>query len=81
MTSFQVVYAAQGCEAQNGLATALGVHRDDTGALLVNAHQQTSIPGLYAAGDVVRGLSQVVVACAEAAIAATDIHNQLRAIP
>jgi thioredoxin reductase (NADPH) len=46
--------------------------------LIVNAHQETSVPRLYAAGDVVRGLNQVVVAAAEAAIAATDIHNKLR---
>ena len=52
---------------------------DEHGALVVNAHQETSVPRLYAAGDVVRGLNQVVVAAAESAIAATDIHNKLRA--
>ncbi len=36
------------------------------------------VPRLYAAGDVVCGLNQVVVAAAERAIAATDIHNKLR---
>jgi len=36
------------------------------------------VPGLYAAGDLVGGLNQVVVAGAESAIAATDIHNRLR---
>ena len=44
----------------------------------VNAHQQISIPGIFAAGDLVRGLNQVVVAAAEAAVAATEMHNQLR---
>jgi thioredoxin reductase (NADPH) len=38
----------------------------------------TSIPGFYAAGDVVRGLNQIAVATAEAAVAATAIHNALR---
>ena len=38
----------------------------------------TGVPGLYAAGDVVRGLNQIAVATAEAAVAATDIHNRLR---
>jgi thioredoxin reductase (NADPH) len=51
---------------------------DEHGALEVSAHQETSIPGLYAAGDVIRGLNQVVVAAAESAIAATAIHNRLR---
>jgi len=75
---FEVCYAALGCAIQNRLATALGAELDAVGSLKVNAHQQTSVPGLYAAGDVVRGLNQVVIAAAEAAIAATDIHNQLR---
>jgi thioredoxin reductase (NADPH) len=76
--TFDVCYCALGCVPQNQLATSLGARRDTAGALIVNSHQETSIRGLYAAGDVVRGLNQVVVAGAEAAIAATDIHNQLR---
>jgi thioredoxin reductase (NADPH) len=75
---FDVCYTALGCSLRNQLAASIGAALDEGGALLVTAHQQTSIPGLYAAGDVVKGLSQVVVAAAEAAIAATDIHNQLR---
>ena len=78
---FDVCYSALGCMPQNRLATGVGAALDDTGALVVDAHQETSVPGLYAAGDVVRGLNQVVVAAAEAAIAATDIHNKLRQDP
>jgi thioredoxin reductase (NADPH) len=76
--AFDVIYSALGCVPQQQLAAALGAARDAGGALIVNAHQQTSVDGLYAAGDIVRGLDQVVVAAAEAAIAATDIHNRLR---
>ncbi len=76
--TFDVVYSALGCAPQLDLAADLGARRDEANALIVNAHQQTSVDGLYAAGDVVRGLNQVVVACADAAIAATDIHNRLR---
>jgi thioredoxin reductase (NADPH) len=75
---FDVVYSALGCRARTQLAADLGASLDENGALRVNAHQQTSVPGLYAAGDIVRGLNQVVVAAAEAAIAATDMHNRLR---
>jgi thioredoxin reductase (NADPH) len=77
---FDVVYIALGCSAQHDLARSLSAVCDEHGALRVNAHQETSVPGLYAAGDVVRGLSQVVVAAAESAIAATDIHNKLRGV-
>jgi thioredoxin reductase (NADPH) len=76
--SFDVVYLALGCSSQNALARSLGARCDEHGALEVNAHQETTVPGLYAAGDVVRGLNQIVVAAAESAIAATDIHNKLR---
>jgi thioredoxin reductase (NADPH) len=75
---FDLAYIALGCSAQNKMALELHARCDEYGALQVNAHQETTVPGLYAAGDVVRGLNQVVVAAAEAAIAATDIHNKLR---
>jgi thioredoxin reductase (NADPH) len=75
---FDVLYLALGCTPRHDLARSLGAACDESGALRVNAHQETSIARLYAAGDVVRGLNQVVVAAAESAIAATDIHNKLR---
>ena len=75
---FDVAYLALGCSAQHRLAKDLGAACDSQGALIVNGHQETSVPRLYAAGDLVRGLNQVIVAAAEGAIAATDIHNKLR---
>jgi len=75
---FDVFYSALGCSPRNRLATSLGAACDETSQLLVSSHCETSVPQLYAIGDVVRGLNQVVVAAAEAAIAATHIHNRLR---
>ncbi len=77
-TAFDLVYSALGTSPNAALAEMLGARTDDDGRMLVDAHQQTSVPGLYAAGDVVRGLNQIAVASAEAAIAATAIHNALR---
>jgi thioredoxin reductase (NADPH) len=77
---FDCVYLALGCELQNRLAVLWGADHDNEGNLIVDAHQQTSVEGLYAAGDVVRGLNQITVATAEAAIAATDIHRRLRGL-
>lgn len=77
---FDCLYLALGCEMQSRLAVQWGAAHDPDNNLLVNAHQETSIDGLYAAGDVVRGLNQIAVAAAEAAIAATDIHKRLRAL-
>jgi thioredoxin reductase (NADPH) len=76
--SFDHLYLALGCEPQSALALACGARRDGDGDLVVDAHQMTSADGLFAAGDVVRGLNQISVATGEAAIAATAIHNRLR---
>ena len=52
-----VLYPALGCEIRSDLATALGARCDEQGALLVDDKQRTSVPGLYAAGDVVSDLA------------------------
>jgi thioredoxin reductase (NADPH) len=71
------LYPALGADAQSGLAAALGAQLDGDGALLVDAHLQTSVPGLYAIGDVVSALNQISVAVGHAAIAATTVHRRL----
>ena len=77
MHRFDSIYVALGLCARSALAVALGAEHDADGALTVDAHQQTTVPGLYAAGDVVPGLAQISVAMGQAAIAATAIHNGL----
>ncbi len=74
---FQVVYAALGTDPRSDLAKCVGATSDDSGCLQVDSHQRTVVPGVYAAGDIVRGLHQISVAMGEAAIAATAIHNGL----
>lgn len=73
---FDILYSALGLRCRSSLATALGAASDDRGALIVDAHNRTTVAGLYAAGGVVKGLDQVVVAIGHAAVAATDIHNR-----
>jgi thioredoxin reductase (NADPH) len=77
---FDLVYSALGTSPNADLAGSLGARAADDGCLFVDARQATSVAGLYAAGDVVRGLNQIAVAGAEAAIAATAIHNALREV-
>ena len=74
---FDAVYPMLGCHNRSELATALGAECLDAGDLVCDEHLQTSVPGLYAAGDVVNALNQVSVATGHAAIAATAIHNAL----
>ncbi|WP_287927592.1 NAD(P)/FAD-dependent oxidoreductase [Brevundimonas sp.] len=78
--TFDLVYSALGTSPNAELAQGLKARLAPDGRLEVDLHQATSVPGLYAAGDVVRGLNQIAVATAEAAVAATDIHNRLRRI-
>jgi len=75
--AFDCVYAALGVIPRNDLAVKAGAKLDAGGRLFVTDHQETSAPGLYAAGDVVRGLNQISTAEGEGAIAATHIHNAL----
>lgn len=75
---FDHVYSALGTTPAVDLAVRLGARRADDGRLAVDDHQATSVPGLWAVGDVVRGLNQIAVATAEAAVAATAAHNELR---
>lgn len=72
---FDVLYSALGMKVRSDLAVALGAEHDAQGALIVDDHNRTSVAGLYAAGDVVRDLSQIVVGMGHAAVAATDMHN------
>jgi thioredoxin reductase (NADPH) len=74
---FDVLYPALGCRVHSDLATALGAKSNSVGCLVVDDKQQTTVEGLYAAGDVVSDLHQIVVAEGHAAIAATAIHNRL----
>jgi thioredoxin reductase (NADPH) len=71
------VYPALGCTARSDLATGLGAECTDVGTLRVDNHQQTTVPGLYAVGDVVSDLHQLAVATGHAAVAATAVHNRL----
>jgi thioredoxin reductase (NADPH) len=73
---FDVLYSALGLEYRATLGRSLGAEQDANGSLLVDAHNQTTAKGLYAIGDVARGLDQVVVAMGHAAVAATHIHNR-----
>lgn len=74
---FDTVYSSLGTVVQTSLAIALGAKHNKDGNLLVNSHQETNIPGLYAIGDIVAGLNQMCVASSHGAIAAVTIFNKL----
>jgi thioredoxin reductase (NADPH) len=74
---FDVIYPVLGCDVRSELGRALGARHNSVGCLEVDAHQQTTVKGLYAVGDVVSDLHQIAVGTGHAAVAATHIHNNL----
>lgn len=74
---FDILYPCLGARFRSELATQLRAKCLESGALIVDEYLQTSVPGLYAIGDVVEGLKQMSVAVGQAAQAATAIHNGL----
>ena len=74
---FDSVYPALGSRIRSEVAVAAGVDASEDGCIKVDAHQQTSIPGLFAAGDVVQGLDQISNAMGQAGVAAVKIRNLL----
>ena len=74
---FDTLYPTLGSEPNNALAAQVGAQLDEAGEIVTGDDQQTSVEGLYAAGDVVHALNQIAVAVGHAAIAATKIHNRL----
>jgi thioredoxin reductase (NADPH) len=76
-----VLYPALGCQVRSELAGAPDADRTEIGNVRVDAHQQTTVECLYAAGDVVSDLHQLAVATGHAAIATTAIHNRLHQNP
>lgn len=47
----------------------LGADATEEGCVVVDSHQRTSVPGLYAAGDVVLSLDQISNAMGQAGVA------------
>jgi thioredoxin reductase (NADPH) len=74
---FDILYPVLGCLVRSNLATSLGALTADVGTLIVDEHLRTTVPNLYAVGDVVSDLHQIAVGTGHAAIAATHIHNSL----
>ena len=75
--TFDSIYPALGSDTHTQLGEMVGAKLADDGCFLCDSHQRTSVPGLYAAGDVVHGLDQISHAMGEGGVAATTIRNDL----
>ena len=66
---------------RNGMIEQLGVALDSRGNVATDASYMTSVPGIFAAGDMRRGQSLVVWAIAEGRKAAAAVDDYLQAQP
>jgi thioredoxin reductase (NADPH) len=71
------IFFAIGQYPADDLGAQLGCRRDAGGHIVVDAHYHTSVPNVYAAGDIVPGSQLAIAAAADGAIASVAIHKSL----
>jgi len=72
------LFFSTGCHQRSDLWRTLGCVRDDKGGIVTDAlTEETSVPGVYVAGDVSRDVLLIAVALAEGAKAAVAINRAL----
>jgi thioredoxin reductase len=70
------LFFSTGCHQASDLSKSLGCERSDKGGVVINpATEESSVPGVYVAGDVSRDVLLVAVAIAEGAQAAIAINK------
>ena len=75
--AFTTIYPALGSDTHVSLAEMLGAKLSADRCIITDAHQRTSVEGVYAAGDVVHGLDQISHAMGEGGVASTTIRTDL----
>ncbi len=74
------IFIAIGSDPNTTLVDHLQPQKDASGCLIVDERQQTSIPRLYAAGDITTNsnkFKQTIMSAAEGCLAANSIHEDL----
>lgn len=76
--SCNAIFFSLGFNQHSEVARKLNCEFTSRGVIKTNNSQQTSIPGVYAAGDADRDMQQVVIAAAEGAKAGININKDLQ---
>lgn len=71
------VFIAIGYEPNNELAKKLGIKMDEEGYIKVDEKMRTSVPLVYAAGDITGSIKQIVTAVSQGAIAALTAFEDI----
>jgi thioredoxin reductase (NADPH) len=75
---FDSIYSSLGIYPRTEIAKNLKVKCNKENLILVNAKQETNIKGVFAIGDIVPGLNQMVGAASQAAIAAVTLFTNMK---
>jgi len=74
----EALFFATGCRQASDLSQRLGCRRDEKGGVVTHSEtEDTSVPGVYVAGDASRDVLMVSIATAEGAKAAVAINKAL----
>lgn len=74
------IFVAVGSDPNTQLVAHMDLEKDDEGCLVVDARQQTTLKGLFAAGDVSTNsnkFKQTIMSAAEWCLAADSIHEEI----
>jgi len=71
------VFVAIGYVPKNEIAKSLGLPLDEEGYIKADLNMRTSIPMVYAAGDITGGAKQIVVAVAQGSVAAMSAFEDI----
>ncbi|MDD2487528.1 MAG: FAD-dependent oxidoreductase [Candidatus Gracilibacteria bacterium] len=74
------IFVAIGNEPETSVFDSLGIELDESGYIIVDPRQETSVKGVYAAGDITTNsnkFQQTLISSAEGALAANSIHEDM----
>jgi thioredoxin reductase (NADPH) len=71
------IFVAIGYKPNNEIARLLGLEVEAYGYVKADEEQRTSMPMVYAAGDITGGVKQIVVAVGQASVAALTAFEDL----
>ena len=71
------VFIAIGYEPNNEIAKNLGIEMDSEGYIKVDDKMRTSMPLVYAAGDITGGVKQIVVAVSQGSVASLSAFEDI----
>lgn len=81
ISRFDHLYCTMGKKSVNQLGLLLGTATTGAGCIKTNEFQETSVHNVFAIGDVVKGLDQIIVAEAEGAIASSHLNLRFEKEP